>query len=271
MHKLFMRKLCILFILGSVYLPLHAQDTDSAKTAPVAKILKIKREHYPNPAGKGMMTPTAWGSTRPFIFGFFGGTFPQVYTTKPDMVAAGGIGFGNSYKAISVVAIFNVFDVSKASIYGGDLIVSRDIGMGTTMSVGALNLVHSNKDDGGSSYYFCISHASQTIKSKTPGFSGLSYTIGAGTGRFYDKSYKDSLTGKGEHGTAVFANLSYEFIKGVNIIAEWSGLNLGFALGIRPSFKFPAINIGVTDLTRNSGDKPRLLLSLGQAFLLSKK
>ncbi len=269
MHPLFIRKLCLFIISGSVYLPVHAQDTVSANNTKPPQ--ELKTEIYPNPSGKGLMTPTGWGSSRSFAFGFIGATFPQVYTNKPDMVAAAGIGVGNSYKSVGVVGIFNILNVSEASTYSGSVIISRHIGRGTSMSIGGLNLLASSRSDADASYYIAISHASQTIKSKTPGYSAFSYTIGAGSGRFYDKSYKDSLTGKGEHGTAVFANLSFELAKGLNIIAEWSGLNLGFAIGFRPSFKFPALNIGVADLTRNSGDKPRLVLSLGHAFLLSKK
>jgi hypothetical protein len=232
--------------------------------------LKDQTEIYPNPSSKGMMTPTGWGGSQAFIFGFLGGTFPQAYTSKPDMVAAAGLGVGNSYKAISVVGVFNILNVSEISTYSGSLIISRHLGRGTSMSIGGLNLLASSRSDAKESYYLAISHASQTIKSKTPGYSAFSYTIGAGSGRFYDKSKKDSLAGRGTHGTAVFANLSYELAKGLNIIGEWSGLNLGFALSFRPSFKLPAINIGVADLTRNSGDRARLIISIGQAFSLSK-
>jgi hypothetical protein len=267
MTKLLIRKLGLLLVCSTVFLSLHAQDTANAK--PPDELI-VKTEIYPNSSSKGMMTPTGWGGSRAFIFGFLGGTFPQVYTSKSDLVAAAGLGVGNSYKAISVVGIFNILNVSEASTYSGSLIVSRHIGRGTSMSIGGMNLLASKRSDADASFYIALSHASQRIKSKTPGYSAFSYTIGAGNGRFYDKSLKDSLAGRGTHGTAVFANISYELVKGLNLIAEWSGLNLGFALSFRPSFKLPAINIGVADLTRTSGDRPRLILSIGQAFSLSK-
>ena len=267
MNKLLFRIPVFLFISLATFHSSHAQD--SANAAPPEE-LKVKTEIYPNPSSKGMMTPTGWGGAGPFIFGFLGGTFPQAYTSKSDLVAAAGIGVGNSYKTIGVVGIFNILNVSEASTYSGGLIVSRHIGRGTSMSIGGLNLLASSRSDAKASYYLALSHASQTIKSKTPGYSGLSYTIGAGSGRFYDKSLKDSLTGKGTHGTAVFANVSYELAKGLNVIGEWSGLNLDFALSFRPTFKLPAINIGLADLTRNSGDRVRLVISIGQAFSLSK-
>jgi hypothetical protein len=270
MYKLFIRKFSLLFIFGSFYLPIHAQDTATINNSLPENELKSKTEIYPNPSSKGMMTPTGWGGAGSFIFGFLGGTFPQAYTSKSDLVAAAGIGVGNSYKAISVVGIFNILNVSEASTYSGGLIVSRHIGRGTSMSIGGLNLVASKRSDAKASFYLALSHTSQRIQSKTPGYSAFSYTIGAGNGRFYDKSLKDSITGKGTHGTAVFANVSYELAKGLNVIGEWSGVNLDFALSFRPSFKLPAINIGLADLTRNSGDRVRLIVSIGQAFSLSK-
>lgn len=244
---------------------------------PPKKELVNKTEMYPNPSGKGMMTPSGWGGRLPFVFGFIGATFPQVYTSKPDMIAAAGVGLGDSYKTVSVVGIFNILNVSSASTYSGSLIVSRHIGKGTSMSVGGLNLLASKRSDAGASFYIALSHASQKIKPKTKGYAALSYTIGAGSGRFYEKSPKDIQTGKGKHGTAVFANVSYELIKGLNIIGEWSGLNLGFAFSWRPSFgksmpfKLPAINIGLTDITRLTGEKPRFIMSLGHTILLKKK
>ena len=63
----------------------------------------------------------------------------------------------------------------------------------------------------------------------------------------------------------------------MNITAEWTGINLGMALGWRPFFSAtkryvgPTISLGVADLTRSSGDQPRLILSLSHAFILSKK
>ncbi len=269
MYNLITRKCCLLFFSGAVCFQLHAQDTTSVSLMRENE-LKDKYELFPNASGKAMMTPTGWGGYRPFVFGFLAGTFPQAYTTKSDMVAGAGLGVGNSYKAVSVVGIFNILNVSEGSTYSGSLIVSRHISKGTSMSVGGLNLLASDRSDADASFYLAVSHASQSIASKTPGYSALSYTVGVGNGRFYDKSPQDIATGKGEHGTAVFANISYEVVKGLNIIGEWSGLNLGFALGFRPSLKLPAINIGVADLTRNSGDKARFIVSIGHAFLLSK-
>ena len=242
---------------------------------PSKKELVYNKELYPNAAAKGMMTPTGWGSTRSFVFGFIGATFPQVYTSKPDMIAAVGIGLGNAKKNVGVVSILNINNVSEFNTFSASLIVSRQLGKGTSISVGGLNMLASKRSDAGASFYVAVSHASQRIRPKIPGNARLNYTIGFGTERFLEKSPKDISTGKSKYGTGVFANISYEVIKRVNITAEWSGLNLGFAVGWKPHFglpfKLPAINIGIADLTRSSGEKPRFVIGIGHSFSLSKK
>lgn len=277
MIKILLKGACLLFILLFIQGSLNSQQINPLNKPTSSGELTDKLELYPNLAGKGMMTPTGWGSTRTFGFGFIGGTFPQVYSNDNDMIGGAGIGVGNSYKSISVVGIVNIHDASELNTLSGSLIASRHIGRGTSLSGGALHIFRDYRTDARASYYLALSHTSQSIKSKTPGYSGLSYTIGVGNGRFYDKSPRDISTGKGEHGTAVFANLSYEFLRNMNIMAEWTGLNLGMALGWRPFFSEnkryigPAISLGVADLTRSSGDQPRLVLSLSHAFIISKK
>ena len=273
MLKIYIKSAILLFSLAFIQGTINAQ----VKNPSVSNELTDNLELYPNLAAKGMMTPTGWGSTRAFGFGYIGGTFPQVYSNDNDMIGGAGIGVGNSYKSISVVGIVNIHDASELNTLSGSIIASRHIGRGTSLSGGALHIFRDYRTDARASYYLALSHTSQSIKSKTPGYSGLSYTIGVGNGRFYDKSPKDISTGKGEHGTAVFANLSYELLRNMNITAEWTGINLGMALGWRPFFSAtkryvgPSISLGVADLTRSSGDQPRLILSLSHAFILSKK
>lgn len=277
MIKILLKGACLLSILLLIQGSLNAQQNNPLNKPQTSGELTDNLELYPNLAGKGMMTPTGWGSTRAFGFGYIGGTFPQVYSNLNDMIGGAGIGVGNSYKSISVVGIVNIHDASEFNTLSGSIIASRHIGNGTSLSGGALNIFRDTRTDAGSSFYLALSHTSQRIQSKTPGYSGLSYTIGVGSGRFYDKSPKDISTGKSKHGTGVFANLSYELLRNMNITAEWSGLNLGMALGWRPFFSAtkryigPAITIGVADLTRSSGDQPRLVLSLSHAFIFSKK
>lgn len=228
-------------------------------------------ELYPNMSAKSIMTPTGFGSSGTYVFGFVGGTFPQPYRSKPDFVAAAGFGAGNSYKTISVTGILNINDVSKFDNYSASFIIARHLGKGSSISAGGLHLLaDKNKTDGIPSYFLVFSHAAQNLPSFTPGYSKLSYSFGIGSGRFFDKSPKDISEGKGKKGTAVFANLSYELFKNFNVNAEWTGLNLGIGIGWRPKFKLPAIAIGLADLTGNSGNKPRFVVGIGHAFVLSQ-
>jgi len=125
-------------------------------------------------------------------------------------------------------------------------------------------------DAPGSTFFMAISHAVQTIPSLTPGCSRLSYTIGLGSGRFYEKSPRDIANGKGEHGTAIFGSVSFEVIRHVSLNAEWTGMNLGFSAGLRP-FKSPiSLGIGVANLTRYSSDKPNMVFSIGLPLSLTR-
>lgn len=276
MKRPFYIEFFILLIFIFYFTALKAQDSTHINKTNRKNELKDMKELFPNISGKGMMTPTGWGSSGTYIFGYIGGTFPQVYTNKPDLVAGGGLGFGNSYKTVSLVGIFNINNVSSLGTFSFSVIASRHITKGTSLSIGALHILADKKSDAGPSFYIAFSHASQSLKSVIPGYSRLSYTLGIGSGRFYDKSPKDISEGKGRHGTAVFANISYGIFKNLNINAEWSGINFSASVSWRPAirikfpFKLPSIGIGVADLIRTSGSSPRLILNLSHSFILSK-
>lgn len=259
------------------YFPGRAQDTTRHSIDSSKPRVFYQRELYPNMQAKAMSTPTGWGSWGTFLFGYLGGTFPQAYTNQPDLVAGVGFGFGDSYKGISVVSILNINNVSDFKTFSASFIASRHIGQGTSLSVGALNILANKVSDATAALYVAVSHASQEVRSKEPGYSGLSYTIGVGSGRFWDNSPQDISKGRSEHGTGVFGNISYGILKGLNLNAEWDGNNMGLGASWRPPslgnshFQMPSFSASVVDLLRTSGDRPRLLLSIAQAITLSKK
>ncbi|MCW3107854.1 MAG: hypothetical protein JWQ09_2360, partial [Segetibacter sp.] len=225
-----------------------------------------------NPSIKSMMVPSAWGASRPFIFASIGGTYYSPYSKTGDLAAAAGAGVGNAYKTIGVVGVFNINDVSQFSAYSASFIVSRSLSKGSSISVGALHLfANKNITDAPASYYFVFSHAVQTLPFKGTRSSALTYSVGVGTGRFYEKSDRDIATGKSKHGTAVFGAISYEAFKNFNINAEWTGINIAGSLAWRLSYKFPAIAIGVADLTGLSGDRPRFIGQIGYAIVFKQK
>lgn len=160
-------------------------------------------------------------------------------------------------KHVIVAISVNMTDVHNLRDFSGNVAISRQIFTGSSISVGAMQIFANRhqSDAPVGTFYFAFSHAIQTLKSRTNGSSKLVYTLGIGNGRFYVKSPYDINAGRGRHGTAVFGSISYELAKNINVNAEWSGMNLGCSLGVKP-FESPlAIGIGLTDLTRYSSDK----------------
>ncbi|HZY35930.1 MAG TPA: hypothetical protein VFE53_04735 [Mucilaginibacter sp.] len=229
----------------------------------------------PDDAPQTTTIPSGWGGYGTYLFGGIGGVYPQVYLTRADLIAFGGACVGNPFKAVNLAVSINMTDVHRFRDFSGNFMISRVVAAGSSISVGGLQLFASEKlsDAPGQTFYFAFSHAVQSLPSQTPGASRLTYTIGIGNGRFYLKSPDDIAAGRGKNGTGVFGSVSYEVIQHVNLIAEWSGLNLGVSAGLRPFklLKMPlSFGVGATNLTRYSGDKPALIASIGLPLSLNR-
>lgn len=231
----------------------------------------------PNNSVQSIMTPMGWGGgNTTYLFVVAGGIYPAEYATpkKADLIAAVGLSFGDPKKYVNVSLSANVGRVSELRDFSGNIVLSKQVFKSSSISVGGVQLFASSKisDAPDPTFYVAFSHAVQTVASKSAGHSGLGYTIGFGNGRFLYKSPLDIASGKGRHGTGVFANVSYEIFKNVNINAEWSGLNLGFSSGVRPFNKSPlTIGYGVYNLTRNSGDRVSFMATMAYPFILDKR
>ena len=223
----------------------------------------------PNNSVQSIMTPTGWGGgNSTYLFGVIGGVFPAMYTepNTGDLISAVGISGGNPAKYINASLSVNITRVTELRNLSVNLILSRQIFKGASISVGGLQLLASASvsDAPDGTYYIAFSRSAQGIRSRTPGYSGLSYTIGYGVGRFLYKSPQDIINGKGKYGTGVFANISYEIIRQINLNAEWSGMNLGFSSGVRPIKGSPlTFGFGIYNLTKYSGDRVQYIGSLG--------
>ncbi|MEO8884654.1 MAG: hypothetical protein ABI367_01240 [Mucilaginibacter sp.] len=233
-----------------------------------------RQELLPNDAMQNLMTPSGWGGYGSYIFGGVGGSYPSVYTHKADLISSVGFCVGNSAKFVNVAASLNITKVRSLSDLSANFTISHKIFRASSISAGALQVLAPSQvsDAPAPTFFFAFSHSVQGIRSKTPGSSRLTYTIGIGSGRFYLKSPYDVLNGRGKYGTAVFGDVSYELIKHVNINAEWTGMNLGCSLGIRP-FSGSALSIGagVSDLTRYTSDKPSMMFSMGFPLSLNRR
>lgn len=272
-------RIIILQIMLITFSSFTAYSQNAFETALIKKIDSMSgpvkpARLFPNDAANGMLIPSGWGGFGTYVFGYIGGAYPEVYTDhKADLIAAVGFCTGDPEKFINIAFSVNVLDVHRFSDFSGDIDISRSLGKGSSISAGGIQLFANAKqsDAPEPTFYVAFSHSVQTLRSKTPGCSKLTYTIGAGTGRFYLKSYLDKITGKGDYGTGVFGGVSYEVFRHVNFNAEWTGLNLGLSLGITP-FKNPlSLGIGVTNLTDYSGDKPGMLFTLGYPLSLNRK
>jgi hypothetical protein len=232
-----------------------------------------QRELYPSDAPSALLTPTGFGGYGLYIFGSLGGAYPEVYrNNKADLIASAGACIGDPIKAVNFAASLNMTDVHKFRNFSGNFILSRKLFAGTSIAAGALQMFAANKysDSPESTFFMAISHAVQTLPSLTPGSSRLSYTIGLGSGRFYDKSPKDIAAGKGKHGTAVFGSVSFEVVRHLTLNAEWTGMNLGLSAGVRP-FKTPiSLGIGVANLTSYSSDRANMVFSIGLPLSLTR-
>jgi len=212
----------------------------------------------PNPVLQSLTIPSGWGGFGTYVFGGIGGNYIQPYGRKADFISFAGVCFGDPGKAVNVALSINATDVSRVNNFSGNVSLSRQIFTGSSISAGAMQLFANRvkTDAFGSTYYIAFSHAVQWLPSESnEGSSKLSYTIGVGTGRFYQKSALDVAAGRGDHGTAVFGSISYELLKKVNFNVEWSGMNLGCSFGVKPFDSPLAMGVGLTNLTRFSSDK----------------
>jgi hypothetical protein len=225
--------------------------------------------HTPHPHGMILnddrvatfLTPTGWGSTGKFGFVTTGGTPNQLYGSKPDMVIRLGAGIGDYRKIASLVAILNINDASQLKNYSCSFIASRSLGKWGSLSAGALHLLRNRTiSDGTPSLYLAWSRD----------FNKFGYTLGAGTGNFATRSPYDVQAGMGRRATAVFGSLTYKPMRNWMVAAEWTGSNLAATTSYVLPKKWPVIYLGVTDLTRYSGDSPTFVFGIGKVIGLGK-
>lgn len=217
--------------------------------------------------GSSFMTPAAWGSAGPFAFASISGTPYQTYASiqrqSSDFLGQIGLGVGNSQKFVSVVAIININDLSEVDNFSYSFSVSRHLGKLGSISAGALHLfADPKKTDAVKSYYLAYSHAIKKTK--------FSYTVGVGTGKFYENDDVDKRRGKTAPGTAVFANISYNIFKNIAVGAEWTGRNAAISSTVMIKPYLPVIAFGISELTRRSGDHPTFFISVGKGIALRK-
>jgi hypothetical protein len=286
MNRKMLRLIAIFFALPLCFLHTHgafAQETfeqataknlDSLLNAGVDSTVNQIPALGPDDAMQGIMAPSGWGGSGTYMFGGIGGTYPELYARKAraDLIASGGVCFGDAQKAVNVALGLNMTDVHRFRNFSENLIVSHEFSPASSISAGGLQLFadKGQTDSPGATFFLAFSHAVQWAPSTTGGNSALSYTIGIGNGRFLDKSPDDVKRGKGKYATAVFGIVSYEVITHVNLNAEWYGQNLGLSVGVRPFENPLSIGLGVDNLTRYTGDRTSMILTIGYPLSLMR-
>ncbi|TLU83559.1 MAG: hypothetical protein FDX30_10185 [Chlorobium sp.] len=202
-------------------------------------------------------------------------TTPSPYLdNETDGAYAVGLGIGNPHENLGLQATVLVLNIDQFNRFAMNVHAFRCFGDASAIGVGVENIRLDNAtNDSDKSYYVVYSHCvdGDSLVNPATGRSKLHFSIGAGSGRFGDKSEFDIASGKGEHGTYVFGNVAYELFNEFNIISDWNGLNLNagisktFLLGNNVPF---VVTLGAADLTRNSGDGVRFIASIGTGFTL---
>ncbi len=219
-----------------------------------------------------LSTPSAEGAANNIVFMGVGGSIPAPYATKADGAAVFGFGVGDPKENVGVQVCLISLDLSQWDRYSTAFQLSRSLGNARTVGVGVENIMLTSGGDTGKSFYAVYSQVVQTepFVNTTTGVSRLHFSVGAGSGRFANKSGEDVASGKGGNGTCIFGNVAYEVADKFNVIADWNGINLN--AGISKTFmvnKLPiVIALGAADLTNYSGDGVRGIFIVGTGFQL---
>lgn len=226
--------------------------------------------YLPNNHGKSLTTPVAWGAYCNVAFIGVGGTYATPYNGKSDGAAVIGAGFGDPVKNVGAQFLVTSVDLTEWKEYSGSVHLFKKLGEDNAFGIGVESIMLSSGGDAEKSFYAVYSQGVQhdMFVNSATGRTKLHFSVGAGTGRFADKTDFDVADGKGKHGTYVFGNVAYEIADQFNLITDWNGTNLN--AGVSKTFmfgKYPvAVTVGVADLTDNSGDRARMIGAIGTGF-----
>jgi hypothetical protein len=228
----------------------------------------------PNQHGKSLTTPVGWGAYGNVIFAGIGATTPSPYSPKSDGAAVLGGGIGDPVKNVGVQAYITSIDITEWKEYSASLHLFKKLTDASALGVGVENQMITNGGDSDRSLYIVYSQGVQadSFVNQSSGYSKLHFSVGAGSGRFANKSPQDILNNKGKDGTVVFGNIAYEIADSFNLITDWNGTNLN--VGVSKTFwrchKYPiVVTLGAADLTDNSSDRVRLVGAIGTGFKIN--
>jgi hypothetical protein len=264
------------------------QQLESYEKAP----LSWKRPYLTSPAIT-MSIPSGYGADKGRFFTGLGASRTRIDTT--DGSAAVGIGLGDARKSVGVQISYtafsvspqkflNLFGIKTSDIRASDrpfgsgafnIKVHRQFGNGWSGAVGADSIINiggkavdafgeNSFNELQGTYYAAVS---KTVNLKTDAsepFSRLVLTAGAGTGRFL--TFKQATDGKFHINP--FASAALRVSPAINLIAEWSGNDLGIGASVVPFRRLPIVfTPAIRDLLGPDATQgPRFVMGVGLSF-----
>ena len=185
---------------------------------------------------------------------------------REDGSVVAGFGVGRSDLLAGEVA-FTSFSTFRSGFFyrtGVSLKVHHLFKSGWAVAAGRETaFIIGEAGDGGSASYGVVSRVFTRSRDSRRPFSSIGVSLGAGDGRF--RPLADVRANRRTVG--VFGAVSARLTDAAGLAADWNGQDLSVSLGLVPLRCVPlSITPGLTDLTRNAGNRPRFMLGMGMGI-----
>lgn len=233
-------------------------------------------------SAQGMFVPTAYGAWGNTVYGGMVMSNRSLDDQSGDFNLDGhlaaGIGLGNLVKNFGLQTQVNRYAVVYGDRWSLSTQLSRYLGKGVAGALGADNFVRWGSERvplSPASYYVSFSQRLKYIKPAGSFASRISYTLGAGVGRFGTIMASERLEEKGldivadkRSATLLFGAFTLDIMKWLEANIEWSGRNLHAGIGLNfNTWKLPTrIILAGADLTSFTGNGARFVAGLGVAY-----
>ena len=240
-----------------------------------------RRVAYP---GISISNPTGYGADKGQIYvgasyqsrtRYSGGNNPGTIFGGGVRDGAVGIGFGigDARESVGLQVSYTAasFGGSRAPLSGGfNAKLHKQFGNGWAAAIGGEGIINIGRlpadndqitfNDFENTYYGVVTKTFALREEYTQPFSRLIVTAGAGSGRFRSV---DKIV-NGEFGVGVFGTAALQVHPSTNIIAEWTGQDLGLGVSVAPFPDFPIVfTPAVRDIVGEGDGDPRFILGVG--------
>lgn len=228
--------------------------------------------------------PTGYGADRGEVFAgasfqsrtrFSGGSL--FGGGRPDGAVGIGFGIGDARESVGLQLSYTAasFGGSRTPLSGGiNAKLHKQFGNGSAAAIGGEGIINFGRlprprrngqpafNDFEGTYYGVFTHTFALRDYEQP-FSRLSLTGGLGSGRF--RSPEQIVNGEFDIG--VFGSAALQVHPSTNVIAEWTGQDLGLGLSVAPFPNFPIVfTPAVRDLVGEGDGSPRFIFGVGMSL-----